>query len=122
MKDGGSRSKACPRLTTIGAWNVRRTGTFGTFDAPAPDEPKDYGGYYTQDDIREIVQYAKDRFVDILPEVDVPGHSLAAVASYPQLSCTEGSENYRVRSGEKIMDWHKGGFTALDRQYPLSCQ
>ena len=105
--------KSLPKLTTIGAWNVRRTGTFGTFAAPADDEPKDYGGYYTQDDIREIVQYAKDRFVDILPEVDVPGHSLAAVASYPQLSCTEGSENYRVRSGEKIMDWHKGGFSAL---------
>ncbi|HEV3325846.1 MAG TPA: family 20 glycosylhydrolase, partial [Puia sp.] len=74
---------------------------------------KDYGGFYTQDDIRELVQYAKDRFVNILPEVDVPGHSLAAIVSYPELSCTAGAENYRVRSGEKIMNWYKGGFSAL---------
>ncbi len=47
--------KSLPKLTTVGAWNVRRQGTFGTFAAPAADEPKDYGGYYTQDDIREIV-------------------------------------------------------------------
>jgi len=105
--------KSLPRLTQVGAWNVRRVGTFGSFDAPAPNEPKDYGGFYTQDDIRELVQYAKDRFVNILPEVDVPGHSLAAIASYPELSCTAGAENYRVRSGEKIMNWYKGGFSAL---------
>ncbi|HEV2353293.1 MAG TPA: family 20 glycosylhydrolase, partial [Puia sp.] len=105
--------KSLPRLTQVGAWNVRRVGTFGTFDPPAPDEPKDYGGFYTQDDIREIVQYAKDRFVNVLPEVDIPGHSLAAIVSYPELSCTPGADTYRVRSGEKIMDWHKGGFTAL---------
>ncbi|HXD76427.1 MAG TPA: family 20 glycosylhydrolase [Puia sp.] len=105
--------KSLPRLTQVGAWNVRRTGTFGTFDPPAPDEPKDYGGFYTQDDIRELVQYAKDRFVNILPEVDVPGHSLAAIASYPELSCTAGADTYRVRSGEKIMNWYRGGFSAL---------
>ena len=105
--------KTLPKLTEVGAWSVRRVGTFGSFDAPSADEPKDYGGFYTPDDIRELVQYAKERFVNILPEVDVPGHSLAAIASYPELSCTEGSDNYRVRSGEKIMDWHKGGFSAL---------
>lgn len=105
--------KSLPRLTTVGAWNVRRVGTFGTFDPPAPDEPRDYGGFYTQDDIRELVQYAKERFVNILPEVDVPGHSLAAIASYPELSCTAGADTYRVRSGEKIMNWYKGGFSAL---------
>jgi len=105
--------KSLPKLTQVGAWNVRREGTFGTFDPPAPDEKKDYGGFYTQDDIRELVQYAKDRFVNILPEVDIPGHSLAAIASYPELSCTAGAENYRVRSGEKIMNWYRGGFSAL---------
>lgn len=105
--------KSLPKLTEVGAWNVRRVGTFGTFDPPAADEPRDYGGFYMQDDIRELVQYAKDRFVNILPEVDVPGHSLAAIASYPELSCTSGAENYRVRSGEKIMNWYKGGFSAL---------
>jgi len=106
--------KSLPKLTEVGAWSVRRVGTFGNFSAPMPDEPRNYGGFYTQDDIRELVQYAKDRFVNILPEVDVPGHSLAAIVSYPELSCTDGAANYHVRSGEKIMDWHKGGgFSAL---------
>ncbi|HEX8461621.1 MAG TPA: family 20 glycosylhydrolase, partial [Segetibacter sp.] len=75
--------KGLPRLTEVGAWRPTKVGYFGTFPAPAADEPKNYGGFYTQDDIREIVRYAKDRFVDILPEIDVPGHSLAAVSSYP---------------------------------------
>ncbi len=106
--------KGLPNLTKTGAWSVKRVGSFGTFPDPAPNEPRDYGGFYTADDIRELVQYAKDRFVNILPEVDVPGHSLAAIASYPELSCTPGADKYHVRSGEKIMDWHKGGgFSAL---------
>ncbi|NCI47113.1 beta-N-acetylhexosaminidase [Sediminibacterium soli] len=100
--------KGLPKLTEVGAWRVNKTGYFGTFSPPAPDEPKDYGGFYTQDDIRELVQYAKERFVNIMPEIDVPGHSLAAVVSYPELSCTEGADKYRVRSGEEIMDWSKG--------------
>lgn len=100
--------KGLPKLTEVGAWNVKRTGYFGTFTPPTPDEPKDYGGFYMQEDIREIVQYAKERFVNILPEIDVPGHSLAAVASYPELSCTPPSVPYRVRSGETIMDWSHG--------------
>ena len=105
--------KTLPRLTDVGAWSVRKVGTHGTFPAPGANEPRDYGGFYSQDDIRELVQYAKERFVNILPEIDVPGHSLAAIVSYPELSCTPGAEKYRVRSGEKIMDWHSKGFTAL---------
>ncbi|MGZ5134143.1 MAG: beta-N-acetylhexosaminidase, partial [Flavitalea sp.] len=105
--------KGLPKLTEVGAWRVNKVGTFGNFPAPAANEPKDYGGFYTRDDIKELVQYAKERFVNILPEVDVPGHSLAAIVSYPELSCTPGVEKYRVRSGEKIMDWHSKGFTAL---------
>ncbi|MFL5787937.1 MAG: beta-N-acetylhexosaminidase, partial [Flavisolibacter sp.] len=100
--------KSLPKLTEVGAWNVKKVGYFGEFSPPTPDEPRNYGGFYTQDDIREIVQYAKERFVNILPEIDVPGHSLAAVVSYPDLSCTPGSENYKVRSGETIMDWSHG--------------
>ena len=100
--------KSLPRLTQVGAWNVKKIGYFGSFSPPAPDEPRNYGGFYTQDDIKELVQYAKERFVNILPEIDVPGHSLAAVVSYPELSCTAGAENYHVRSGEEIMDWSKG--------------
>ena len=100
--------KGLPKLTEVGAWNVKKVGYFGSFTPPAPDEPRNYGGFYTQDDIRELVQYAKERFVNILPEIDVPGHSLAAVVSYPELSCTPGAENYKVRSGETIMDWSHG--------------
>ena len=105
--------KSYPKLTEKGAWNVKRVGTFGNFAPPGADEPRDYGGFYTQEDIREIVQYAKERYVNILPEIDVPGHSLATIASYPELSCTPGADKYVVRSGEKIMNWYSGGFTAL---------
>ncbi|HXH98994.1 MAG TPA: family 20 glycosylhydrolase [Sphingobacteriaceae bacterium] len=100
--------KTLPKLTEIGAWNVKKVGYFGKFSPPTPDEPRDYGGFYTHDDIRELVKYAKERFVNILPEIDVPGHSLAAVTSYPELSCTADAKNYRVRSGEQIMDWSRG--------------
>lgn len=100
--------KGLPALTKIGAWNVKKEGYFYTFSPPEPDEPRNYGGFYTQDDIRELVQYAKDRFVDILPEIDVPSHSLAAIASYPELSCTPEANKYQVNSGEPLMDWSRG--------------
>ena len=100
--------KGFPKLTEVGAWNVKKVGYFGTFSHPTPDEPRTYGGFFTQEDIKELVQYAKERFVNILPEVDVPGHSLAAVVSYPHLSCTPGADKYKVRSGEPIMDWSRG--------------
>lgn len=99
--------KSLPKLTEVGAWNVKKTGTFGKFSAPDADEPRNYGGFYTQEDIKELVKYAGDRFVDILPEIDIPGHSLAAVASYPELSCTPGK--YVVNSGEQFMIWPGGG-------------
>ncbi len=101
--------KSLPKLTTVGAWNVKKTGTFNTFSPPSPDEPRNYGGFYTHDDIKEIIQYAKDRFINILPEVDIPGHSLAAIASYPELSCTPGADKYKVNSGEPFMVWPAGG-------------
>ncbi|MBZ4191050.1 beta-N-acetylhexosaminidase [Niabella beijingensis] len=100
--------KSLPRLTEVGAWRVNKVGAFNTFTPPTPDEPKTYGGYYTHEDIRDLVQYAKERFINIVPEIDVPGHSLAAIASYPELSCTEGADKYQVRSGEPIMDWSHG--------------
>jgi hexosaminidase len=100
--------KGLPKLTEVGAWNVKKVGYFGSFSPPAANEPRNYGGFYTQNDIKELVQYAKERFVNILPEIDVPGHSLAAVVSYPELSCTADAKNYVVRSGESIMDWSHG--------------
>ena len=104
--------KSYPKLTSVGAWNVKKTGTFNLFSDPLPDEPRDFGGFFTQDDIRELVAYAKAQYVNILPEVDIPGHSLAAIASYPELSCTPG--DYKVNSGEKFMVWPpKGHFYGL---------
>jgi hexosaminidase len=100
--------KGLPKLTEVGAWRVEKTGYFGTFSPPLPGEPKTYGGFFTQQDIKDLVQYAKERYVDILPEIDVPGHSLAAIVSYPELSCTAGADKYNVRSGEPIKDWSHG--------------
>jgi hexosaminidase len=103
--------KSLPKLTQVGAWNVKKTGRFNYFTPPADDERRNYGGFYTQEDLKELIKYAKERFIEILPEIDIPGHSLAAVASYPDLSCTPG--NYKVNSGEPFMDWHNDGtFTA----------
>lgn len=81
--------KGLPELTKVGAWRVPRTGNFGSFESPQPGEKATYGGYYTQEDIREIVKYAQQRFVTIVPEIDVPAHSLSLIASYPGLSCTQ---------------------------------
>lgn len=95
--------KSLPKLTSVGAWNVKRVGRFGEFTDIKDDEPRNYGGFYTQEDIKEVVQYAKEHFVDVLPEIDVPGHSLAAIAAYPELSCSGGVN--KVASGESIKDW-----------------
>ena len=100
--------KSLPKLTEVGAWRVEKIGNFGEFSNPLPDEPKNYGGFYTHEDIKEIIKYAEERFVKVMPEIDVPGHSLAAIASYPELSCTEGADKYNVRAGEPIMDWSHG--------------
>jgi hexosaminidase len=99
--------KSYPRLTEVGAWNVKKEGRFNYFSKPEPDEPRNYGGFYTQEDIKEIVQYAKERFVNVLPEIDVPGHSMAAIAAYPELTSTPGT--YQVNSGEKFMEWPPSG-------------
>lgn len=81
--------KSLPELTRVGAWRVSRSGRWGTFLPPLANEPSDDGGFYTQDDIREILAYAKARYITVLPEIDVPAHSLAMIAAYPNLSCTQ---------------------------------
>jgi len=73
--------KRHPRLTGVGAWR-RPAGAAGT---DASGQPVRYGGYYTQDEIRDIVQYAAARYVTIVPEIDMPGHMQAAIAAYPEL-------------------------------------
>lgn len=72
-----------PKLTEVGAW---REGPRGR-----------YGGFYTQNDLREIVAYARRRHVTIVPEIEMPGHSVAALAAYPELSCTGGP--FKVATG-----------------------
>lgn len=99
--------KSLPKLTEVGAWRVERTGTFGTLSKPQPGEAASYGGFYTHEDIKELVKYAGDRFINILPEIDIPGHSLAALASYPELSCTPGE--YYVSPGDRFMVWPGSG-------------
>lgn len=80
--------KSLPKLTEIGAWRVPRTGKYGYFASVGPEEAPTEGGFYTQEDIREIVAYAAERFVTVVPEIDLPGHSSTFIASYPEVSCT----------------------------------
>ena len=77
--------KKYPKLTEIGAW--RKGSMVGAYSDNKFDTLK-YGGFYSQEDIREIVNYAKLRHVTIVPEIEMPGHSLAALASYPEFSCS----------------------------------
>ena len=92
--------KSLPELTEIGAWRVPRTGMWWSFDPPKENEMATEGGFYTHEQIRDVVNYAAQRFVTILPEIDVPGHSLAMIASYPELSST--GKKYPVNPGSKF--------------------
>ena len=78
--------KKWPRLTQIGAWRDRTVigRNMGLYDRTM------YGGFYTQKDIREIVAYAAERHITIIPEIDMPGHMVAALTAYPELGCTGG--------------------------------
>ncbi|MFJ9263485.1 beta-N-acetylhexosaminidase [Streptomyces bacillaris] len=78
--------KRHPRLTEVGAWRSRTR--YGHRDSDLWDETP-YGGYYTQDDIREIVAYAAERHIRVVPEIDIPGHAQAAIAAYPELGNTD---------------------------------
>lgn len=78
--------KAYPRLTEIGAW---RSGTVIGNNSDV-DDSIPYGGFYTQQEIKEIVEYAQERYITIIPEIDMPGHAMAVLASYPELGCTGG--------------------------------
>ncbi len=83
--------KSYPRLTEVGAWRVDRGETPWTLrEQQKEGEKAAYGGFYTQDDIREVIAYARSRHVTVIPEIEMPGHCLAALASYPQYSCSGG--------------------------------
>ncbi len=97
VEDAGWRLeiKKYPRLTEVGAW--RR-------ESPLPRQPTQgdgvpYGGFYTQDEARELVAYAAARHITIVPEIEMPGHTLSSLAAYPQFSCTGGPFEPIVRWG-----------------------
>lgn len=69
--------KGYPKLTEIGAWRKQKDGSI-------------YGGFYTQEQIKEVVDYAAERGINVVPEIELPGHSVAALAAYPEYSCTGG--------------------------------
>ncbi|MFI9771577.1 beta-N-acetylhexosaminidase [Streptomyces sp. NPDC052415] len=96
-------TKRYPRLTGIGSWRARTK--FGHRASPLWEE-KPHGGYYTQDDIREIVAYAAERHITVVPEIDVPGHSQAAIAAYPELGNTD------VIDTTSLTVWDTWGITA----------
>jgi len=79
--------KKYPKLTEIGAW--RKGSMVGHYNDQKFDTIR-YGGFYTQNEIKEVVAYAKERHVTVVPEIEMPGHSLAALAAYPEFSCTGG--------------------------------
>lgn len=88
--------KRYPRLTEVGSW--RRESQVGAGE-DAPGDGRPHGGFYTQDDIREIVAYAAERFITVVPEIESPGHVQAALAAYPELGVT----------GEQLEVWTRWG-------------
>lgn len=79
--------KKYPKLTEVGAW---RDSTVNAHYSTSPRTytVERYGGFYTQEEVKEIVQYAEDRFITVVPEIEMPGHARAALAAYPEFSCT----------------------------------
>ncbi len=100
--------KSLPKLTEIGAWRVERYGRFGSQRPyPKKGEKATYGGFYTQEQIKDIVSYAAERNITIVPEIDMPGHSMAALAAYPELSTKR--EPKFVNPGSKFAKWYGNG-------------
>lgn len=103
--DGGWRLeiKKYPKLTSWGAWRLPSTGEFPEYKGlsfPGPWAKNPYGGFHTQEDVREIVAYATARHINIVPEIEMPGHNLAATRSYPELICSPSlTEGFRKEYG-----------------------
>ncbi|MEO6150594.1 MAG: family 20 glycosylhydrolase, partial [Mucilaginibacter sp.] len=87
--------KKYPRLTQVGS--QRPATVIGNYHDRVPQQYDDtpVGGFYTQDEIREVIKYAADRYITVVPEIEMPGHALAALAAYPELSC-DVNETYEV--------------------------
>ncbi|HYQ66389.1 beta-N-acetylhexosaminidase [Actinophytocola sp.] len=117
---------AFPRLTEVGAWRA------GSWVGRPPDgtpghDGRPHGGYYTVDDLREIVAYAAERHITVVPEVDVPGHSQAAIAAYPWLGATGATLEVLTRWGvnenvlavnERTVDFYRQVLTHVTEVFP----
>ncbi|BDD10398.1 beta-N-acetylhexosaminidase [Fulvitalea axinellae] len=89
--------KKYPKLAEVAS--KRKETLVGHMGGSTEYDGKEYGGYYTQEEVKEIVKYASDRFVTIIPEIELPGHSVAALAAYPELGCTGGPYEVRTKWG-----------------------
>ncbi|MFD2571093.1 family 20 glycosylhydrolase [Spirosoma soli] len=99
--------KKYPKLTQVGA--QRRETLVGHYDEYDPQvfDGKPYSGFYTQDDIREVVRYAAAKYINVVPEIEMPGHALAALAAYPELGCngrSDGASPYQVATKWGVFD------------------
>ncbi len=82
--------KKYPKLTSVGAWRLdQEDAHWDGRRVTTPEDEATYGGFYTQEDIKEIVAYAKTKGVQVVPEIEMPAHVMSAIAAYPELSCTE---------------------------------
>ncbi|MFV0593731.1 MAG: family 20 glycosylhydrolase [Draconibacterium sp.] len=81
--------KKYPKLTEIGAWRADREDLdWNSRKAPVKENEPKYGGFYTQDQIKSVVEYARKKYITVVPEIEMPAHAMAALAAYPELSCT----------------------------------
>lgn len=118
-------SKKFPELNTIGSWRDR---TVRGYAGSGEYDKGHYGGYYTQEELRDLVKYAADRHVTIVPEIDMPGHMLAALAAYPELGCTGGPyevcpdwgvfEDVLCIGNDKTVEFLEGVFEELIDIFP----
>ena len=120
-----------PKLTEIGAWRPERPDSEWRTPKPnQPGEPMTYGGFYTKDEIREVVEYAAARGINVMPEIELPGHSSAILAAYPELACD--NYPYRVEVGAywppkailcagnpKVMEFLKDVFDEIVPLFPF---
>jgi hexosaminidase len=90
--------KKYPKLNEIGSWRKETLVGHGG-KTPFTYDGVPYGGYYTQNEVKEIVAYAQERMITVIPEIEMPGHSLAALASYPELGCTGGPYEVATKWG-----------------------
>lgn len=91
--------KRYPKLTEFGAWRKEIGFGFDAKESTAYGSDGRYGGFFSQDDVREIVAYAKQRYITIVPEIEMPGHAAAALAGYPELSCSGGPFTTDLQGG-----------------------